>query len=99
MDIYSQHNDPSIWSNPLEFDISRWLGPNRESNKSKLLSFGLGPTSCVGRELAWMEIYLVLAELIRNFELELVDRELTHNLQFLNKPLEKRLRVKISKSA
>jgi cytochrome P450 len=97
IDSFSQHMDPTLWKNPEAFDILRWLGSDRESNKSLLLTWGLGPTSCVARELAWVEIFLALAELLRNFKMEPVDKTLTHNLTFLNKPKEKRLRVRISR--
>ncbi|KXN74695.1 cytochrome P450, partial [Conidiobolus coronatus NRRL 28638] len=73
LDIYAQQNDPSIWKSPEIFDISRWLGEERELNKSKMFNFGIGPTSCIGRELAWSEIFLVLANLLRSFELEMID--------------------------
>jgi cytochrome P450 len=60
------------------------------------MTFGAGPRSCIGRELAWNEMYLVLANLIRNFRMELVDKELTPSFKFLYRPDEKRMRVKIS---
>jgi cytochrome P450 len=97
MDSFSQHMDPALWKNPEIYDISRWLGSDREANKSLLFTWGLGPTSCAGRELAWAEIFLVLVNLLRNFKFELVDKTLTHHLSFLNKPKEKRLRVRISR--
>ncbi|KXN74691.1 cytochrome P450, partial [Conidiobolus coronatus NRRL 28638] len=63
--VYSMHNDPQNWKNPKVFDIQRWLGQDREKNKSMLMTFGAGPRSCIGRELAWNEMYLVLSNLIR----------------------------------
>jgi cytochrome P450 len=61
------------------------------------MAFGLGPRSCIGRDLAKNEIYLVLANLIRHFNFELVDKELTPVNKFLYKPGGKRLKVKVSK--
>ncbi|KXN74704.1 cytochrome P450, partial [Conidiobolus coronatus NRRL 28638] len=72
LDIYCEHNDPKFWENPREYDINRWL-EDREAKKAKLVGFGLGPRSCIGRDLAWNEILLVLANLIRHFNFELVD--------------------------
>jgi cytochrome P450 len=97
IDSFSQHMDPTLWKNPEAFDISRWLGSDRESNKSLLLTWGLGPTSCLGRELAWIEMFSVISNLLRNFEFELVDKTLTHHMTFFNKPKERRLRVRVSK--
>ncbi|KXN74682.1 cytochrome P450 [Conidiobolus coronatus NRRL 28638] len=95
--IYSQHHDPTLWEDPSKFDISRWLGPNKEKNKSQLISFSVGPRSCIGRELAWNEMYLVLTNIIRNFKMELVDTDLTPTNKFLYRPLEKRMRVRMEK--
>ncbi|KXN74697.1 cytochrome P450 [Conidiobolus coronatus NRRL 28638] len=97
MDSFAQHMDPALWKSPETYDISRWLGSDREKNKSLLFTWGFGPTSCVGRELAWAEIFLVLVNLLRNFNFELVDKTLTHYLTFMNKPKEKRFRVRISR--
>ncbi|KXN74684.1 cytochrome P450 [Conidiobolus coronatus NRRL 28638] len=94
--IYNQHNDPRNWKNPKTYDIQRWIGEHREKNKAQLMTFGTGPRSCIGRELAWNEMYLVLTNLIRNFRMELIDKELTPTFKFLYKPEEKRMRVKIS---
>jgi cytochrome P450 len=33
-----------------------------------LFSFGLGPRGCVGKNLAWLEMYISLANLIRQFD-------------------------------
>jgi cytochrome P450 len=60
------------------------------------MSFGAGPRSCIGRELAWNEMYLVLSNLIRNFKMELVDKELTPTFKFFYTPKEKRMKVKFS---
>ncbi|KXN74703.1 cytochrome P450, partial [Conidiobolus coronatus NRRL 28638] len=67
------HNDPNFWENPREFNLDRWLGPKADTYKNKLVTFGLGPRSCIGRDLARNEIYLVLANLIRHFNFEIVD--------------------------
>ncbi|KXN74696.1 cytochrome P450 [Conidiobolus coronatus NRRL 28638] len=97
IDIYTQNNDPNFWENPRKFDLSRWLGPNAEINKNRLFTFGIGTRSCIGRDLAKNEIYLVLSNLIRHFSFELVDKELTPNNKFLYKPKEKRFKVKLSR--
>jgi cytochrome P450 len=46
------------------------------------MAFGAVPRSCIGRELAWNEMYLVLANLIRSFRMELIDKELTPSFKF-----------------
>ncbi|KXN70706.1 cytochrome P450 [Conidiobolus coronatus NRRL 28638] len=97
IDIYTQHNDPAFWENPRKFDIDRWLGPNAEFNKEKLFNWSTGPRSCIGRDLAKAEIYLVLTNLIRNFNFELIDKELTPMNISIYKPVERRFRVNVSR--
>jgi cytochrome P450 len=79
--------------------LNRWLGKDRESNKAKLVGFGLGTRACVGRDLAWSELFLVIANLIRHFNFELVDETLTPVYKFLYRPKEKSFKVKLSKKS
>jgi cytochrome P450 len=73
------------------------MGENREANKAKSIPFGLGNRSCVGRDLAWYELYMLLADLIRHFNFELVDKVLTPNYQIVYRPKEKTFRMKVSR--
>ncbi|KXN74689.1 cytochrome P450, partial [Conidiobolus coronatus NRRL 28638] len=65
--IYNQHHDPKNWKNPKSYDIQRWIGEDKEKNKAQLMTFGAGPRSCIARDLAWNEIILVFANIIRHF--------------------------------
>ncbi|KAJ1652993.1 hypothetical protein IWQ61_006797 [Dispira simplex] len=55
------------WSNPYQFDPDRFMGTQGEKNLVKLLAFSLGPRQCVGRALAYLEMSITLATLIRVF--------------------------------
>jgi cytochrome P450 len=66
------------FSAPEEFNLDRWLdrqvGPDRSAhNQRAFLPFGGGPRFCPGRNLALLEIKVVLAMFCRHFEVELVD--------------------------
>ncbi|KAI9291354.1 cytochrome P450, partial [Neoconidiobolus thromboides FSU 785] len=65
--INSLHNLPSLWKNPDAFDPQRWLQDGKFKTNPNFSPFLIGPRACVGRTLAWMELYLVSANLIRNF--------------------------------
>ncbi|KXN72745.1 cytochrome P450, partial [Conidiobolus coronatus NRRL 28638] len=65
LNLYAYHNNPKIWKNPREFKINRWLGEEREKSMENFIGFGSGPRSCIGKDLAWAELFLVLANLIR----------------------------------
>ncbi|KXN71166.1 cytochrome P450 [Conidiobolus coronatus NRRL 28638] len=96
--VITYHLDPNYFENPKQFSIDRWLGPNREENKGKLLTFSMGPRGCVGRDLAWSEIYLVIVKLIRMFRMELVEKEpMKPELYFLYTPKDGKFDVKLTK--
>ncbi|KAI1126960.1 cytochrome P450 [Nemania abortiva] len=62
---------------PDTFQPDRWLGEDEKFSKDHLnasLPFGTGPRVCLGKNLAYMEMLLITAHLLWNFDLEL-DRE------------------------
>ncbi|KAL8704284.1 MAG: hypothetical protein Q9201_002538 [Fulgogasparrea decipioides] len=75
-------------SSPNEFNPSRWLSssssspPNNNSlppmkqgtHQSAFNPFSLGPRNCLGRNLAYLELRLILARLVWEFDVELVDK-------------------------
>ncbi|KAF6811627.1 cytochrome p450 [Colletotrichum sojae] len=67
---YTLHRDPDVWADPLRFDETRFLDPQRLTPRQKLLfcPWGAGPRICLGIELAKMELRLAVAELFRRCE-------------------------------
>ncbi|KAL1618476.1 putative cytochrome p450 monooxygenase [Diplodia seriata] len=64
---YTLHRDENLWDNAQEFDPYRWL-PGREISpgaKTTFCAFGTGATSCLGINLAWMELRFGTAMLFR----------------------------------
>ncbi len=62
---------------PDMFRPERWLKENDKFSNDRLnasLPFGTGPRICIGRNLAYMEMRLICAHLLWNFDIEL-DRE------------------------
>lgn len=70
-------NSAEHFSQPDEFVLDRWLekgvGDGRVHNPKAFLPFGGGPRFCPGRNLALLEIRVVLAMLLRNFDVELAN--------------------------
>ena len=54
-----------------DFYPERWIEEGEENAAPKSLSFGEGPRFCPGRNLAFIELKVVLAMIARNFEFEL----------------------------
>jgi len=72
--VYSIHHDPRWFPNPEEFRPERFAPQHAaEVPEHAYLPFGLGGRACIGRRFAMMEGTLVLAELVRRFELELTE--------------------------
>ncbi|KAK2609494.1 hypothetical protein N8I77_002991 [Diaporthe amygdali] len=67
-------HSPLNFHNPYEFRPERWLGEESEFSNDRLnasLPFGTGPRVCIGRNLAYMEMRLISAHLLWNFDIDL----------------------------
>ena len=74
--IYGSHRNPKYWKNPEHFDPERFTKEAiKERPAFSYFPFGGGPRLCIGQQFAYMEMQLVLAEMIRVFEMELVDNQ------------------------
>ncbi|KAH9003881.1 putative P450 monooxygenase [Lactarius hatsudake] len=62
---------PAIFSDPDVFIPDRWLGEAAKTLEAWLVSFSKGPRSCLGINLAYCELYLVIAGLFRRFDVTL----------------------------
>lgn len=66
---------PEHFDHPTQFDPERWLRTHRAEecphNPRAFVPFGGGPRFCPGRNLALLEIRMVLAMVCRNFDLAL----------------------------
>ncbi|KAL2829520.1 cytochrome P450 [Aspergillus cavernicola] len=67
--------DPEIFPNPNEFDPERW---GRAAAKGArldkyLVNFSKGSRMCVGLNLAYAELFLVIASMVRWFDMELYE--------------------------
>ncbi|KAI6377235.1 hypothetical protein MCOR31_001300 [Pyricularia oryzae] len=66
---------PFNFTNPEQFVPERWLKdppfPYNDDNLDASMPFGLGPRSCIGQSLAWIEMRLILGRLLWNFDLSL----------------------------
>ena len=63
---------------PWAFVPARWKGDERfvADRRDAFNPFSYGPRNCVGRNLAYMEMRLILARLVWNFDLELCEESI-----------------------
>ncbi|KAK2748676.1 hypothetical protein FQN55_004229 [Onygenales sp. PD_40] len=67
------HRDPGVFSpDPGLFRPERWLDKDKVAEMDPaIFTFGMGPRSCLGKDIAHMELYKVIAELVRRFDFKL----------------------------
>jgi cytochrome P450 len=62
------HRRPDRWPDPERFDPDRFAGGAPTARDTAYLPFGAGPRLCIGRDLALVEVVLILAALLRDRE-------------------------------
>ncbi|KAJ3533596.1 hypothetical protein NMY22_g7271 [Coprinellus aureogranulatus] len=67
------HRNPELFPDPLTFDPERWLGMDSNDLTNYVVPFSKGPRMCLGVNLAWAELYLIIGNLFRKVDLELVN--------------------------
>ncbi|KAJ2428257.1 hypothetical protein GGF41_001430, partial [Coemansia sp. RSA 2531] len=71
--IAAAHRSNDVWPDPCRFDPERFMGADAESNWKNILAFSSGVRMCIGRNLAWVEMYTTLANLLRRYDFKLPD--------------------------
>jgi benzoate 4-monooxygenase len=85
---YTIHHSTEIWGPDAEsFVPERWERLT-EQQKDSFIPFSYGPRSCVGRNVAEMELALIIGTTFRRYEFQLHQKTLETREGFLRKPLE-----------
>lgn len=66
---WTMHRDPRNFYRPEHFVPERWVRPAGVHNAKAWTPFGYGSTSCIGKQLAYMEMRLVLALFVLRFDM------------------------------
>ncbi|KAF4239482.1 hypothetical protein CNMCM8980_001670 [Aspergillus fumigatiaffinis] len=71
---YAAFHSADNFAEPLRFIPERWLGDSRFVNDQKHVfqPFTIGPRACLGKNLAYAEIRLVIARIVWRFSLEIM---------------------------
>ena len=72
---YVACRSPINFRDPESFIPERWLGDARyaEDRREASQPFNIGPRGCIGRNLAYAEMRIILARLLFEFDLELME--------------------------
>ncbi|KAL1598982.1 hypothetical protein SLS60_008128 [Paraconiothyrium brasiliense] len=68
--------DPKYWHDPDSFLPERWIGEGFGDRKEAFNPFSLGPRACLGINLAYMELRVILAKMVWTYEWEMVDKNI-----------------------
>jgi benzoate 4-monooxygenase len=84
---YTIHHSKEIWgSDADEFRPERWENTT-DRQKDAFIPFSYGPRACVGRNVAEMELALIVSTTFRRYDFELYQKEMETREGFLRKPL------------
>ncbi|KAK4681747.1 hypothetical protein QC764_110160 [Podospora pseudoanserina] len=80
---WASYQSSSNFRDPQKFVPERWLGDPRYADdvRGVLQPFSVGPRNCIGRNLAYAEMRLIMARLLWNFDLELMPESEEWNRQ------------------
>jgi cytochrome P450 len=71
--VYGAHHAPHYWPSPESFDPERFLKANEKSRTPfTYLPFGGGPRVCIGNHYAMLQILMILSELLRTYDFQLI---------------------------
>ncbi|KAL9092874.1 MAG: hypothetical protein Q9165_004292 [Trypethelium subeluteriae] len=81
--LFIEHN-PMIFPNPHSFLPERWLRDDCRALERYLITFGRGSRMCVGINLAYAELYAVLATIIRRFPQLRLDGPTSYDMEIVS---------------
>lgn len=74
MSMRDMHLDPNCHPDPTTYNPNRFLDPMMRKQSERFFApFGQGTRSCVGRDLAMLEMTMVVANLLYRFDVELFE--------------------------
>ncbi|KAL1917677.1 uncharacterized protein VTP21DRAFT_4070 [Calcarisporiella thermophila] len=83
---WAAHIHKDFWDDPLTFNPVRFL--DNDEAKRNMLSFSYGQRFCIGRNLAWVEMLPILANMLKDYDISLPEGSLfgPHNLDEHGRP-------------
>ncbi|KAH8812380.1 cytochrome P450 [Xylogone sp. PMI_703] len=74
--LWTYTHSEAYFHDAWSFKPERWLDQSNQDAKELSQPFILGPRGCLGRNLAWMELRLVMSKLLWNFDFKIENSEL-----------------------
>ncbi|TGJ85791.1 hypothetical protein E0Z10_g3011 [Xylaria hypoxylon] len=72
---WAVNHDKHYWTDPKTFAPERWMSDPKykDDELDAMQPFSVGPRNCIGRNLAYAEMRLILAKLVYNFDMSLAE--------------------------
>ena len=84
--MYVLHRDPKyFYPSPEEFNPNRWLAHDSKEkgesmssngfihNTAAFIPFSVGPMNCLGKQVAYREMSVIIANILRRFDMRLAE--------------------------
>lgn len=72
MTTYTAHHDPTVFPEPERYNPHRWMDAHeRKKMEPYFIPFSTGGRGCLGRNISYLEQYIVLATLVHRYEFAL----------------------------
>ncbi|KAK2561702.1 Cholesterol 24-hydroxylase [Acropora cervicornis] len=89
--LFVLHHLPEVWPEPKKFDPDRFSPESKISSnalRSAYFPFSFGPRTCIGQTFAQFEAQVLMARLLQEFELTLLEgqNEIQHEQRLTVKP-------------
>ncbi|XP_010531420.1 PREDICTED: alkane hydroxylase MAH1-like [Tarenaya hassleriana] len=99
--IYAMGRMKAVWGEDAsDFKPERWIsesGGLKHEPSYKFLSFNAGPRACLGREMAFTQLKTVFVEIIRNYDINVVEGQEVKSVVSVILRIQNGLRVTVSK--
>jgi cytochrome P450 len=92
---YTMHHNASIFPDPLAYRPERWIEGDTTSVKNYVIPFSVGARACIGRNVAYLEIMIVIATLVHRYHFEFESPDFVlQSIERFNKTLDVRIRLR-----
>ncbi|KAL5522614.1 hypothetical protein ACEPAG_8631 [Sanghuangporus baumii] len=95
--MYTVHRDPDVWGADADvFRPERWFERDPVKLQKSFHPFSFGPRACVGRNLAMMELLLIISSIFHRYDIVLEQPGIPLNVHegFVRKPISCRVGLK-----